>query len=97
MAFEREHNRSRSVPYESPDASHSLGYMLMVVKPGIVFTSLTNSCPVSLAMRKSTRDMPEPSTARKALIANCWTSVVWLGVKGEGISSFESSSRYLAS
>ena len=34
-------SRSRSAGYSTPDAAHSFEYMLIVVKPGIVFTSLT--------------------------------------------------------
>ncbi len=34
-------SRSISFGYGNPDASHSFGYMLMDVKPGIVFSSFT--------------------------------------------------------
>ena len=42
--------------------------MLIVVKPGIVLTSLTKSSPVCRASRKSTRAIPAPSMARNAAI-----------------------------
>ncbi len=34
-------NRSSSAPYSTPEAAQSLEYMLIVVNPGMVFTSLT--------------------------------------------------------
>jgi hypothetical protein len=71
--------------------------MLIVVNPGIVFTSLTNTSPDCPSSRKSTRARPAPSTARKASIA-CWrTSSIAAGASGAGINSFDPASMYLAS
>ena len=36
-----------------PDASHSFGYMLIDVKPGMVLISFIHSSPVSRSSRKS--------------------------------------------
>ena len=51
-----------------PVAAHSLLYMLIVVKPGIVLISLTNTSPRCPSTRKSTRLSPAPSIARNASI-----------------------------
>ena len=47
-----------------PEACHSRGYMLMVVKPGIVLISLTCHVPATRSSRKSTRPRPHASIAR---------------------------------
>src|SRR5438132_10350025 len=59
--------RSSSCEYSRPLAAHIFEYMLMVVKPGIVFTSFRYKTPLSPASRKSTRAMPAPSSAFRAI------------------------------
>ena len=49
-----------------PLASHSLGYMLNLVNPGIVLISFTVTRSVCRSTKKSTRAMPQQSIARKA-------------------------------
>src|SRR5439155_6607474 len=90
-------SRSMSFAYGSPVASHSLGYMLIGVKPGMVLISFTKSPPVRRSRRKSTRAMPAQSTASKARIASCWTRLTSRGRSLAGIISSEPSLRYLAS
>ncbi len=57
--------RSMSFGYGRPEASHSLGYMLMEVKPGIVLSSLMKIFPFVRSRKKSQRAIPVPSMARK--------------------------------
>ena len=47
------------------EASKSLAYTLVAVKPGIVFSSLTSTSP-SARTKQSARAMPSHSVARKA-------------------------------
>jgi hypothetical protein len=69
---------SRSLGYGMPDASQSFGYMLIDVKPGIVFTSQIYISNRSRVTRKSTRAMPEQSIALNAFTAMSWTLFVIL-------------------
>ena len=52
-----------------PILSHSLGYILIVVNPGIVFISLSIILFVSFSRKKSTLDNPLQSNALYALTA----------------------------
>ncbi len=47
-----------------PLASHSLGYMLMRVKPGMVLISFKNSSPLSPSSKKV--DARQPGTVQRA-------------------------------
>src|SRR5712691_2789395 len=93
-------SRSISSGYDIPEAAHSLGYMLMAVKPGMVLISFTEIFRVLLGepgyIRKSTRARTEQSTALKALIASCRTFLVSALLSLAGMISCEPSSRYLA-
>ena len=71
--------------------------MLMVVKPGIVFTSLTKIRRRSRASRKSTRAMPAPSTALKASIDSRRISSDAEVRSSAGMMTFDPASRYFAS
>src|SRR5690348_17646925 len=55
--------------YETPLASHSLGYMLIRVNPGIVLISLTRSSR-SPRRKKSTRAMPSQVNALNVRMAS---------------------------
>src|SRR5450756_355880 len=70
--------------------------MLMVVKPGMVLISFRYSLPVPRSRKKSTRAIPQQSTARKASTARRRTSAVASSGIGAGISNFELSLTYLA-
>ena len=70
--------RSMSFLYGTPVACHSLGYMEMLVKPGMVLISLRKMprlldlaafCVEAGSIRKSTRARPAQSQARKAAMA----------------------------
>ena len=52
-----------------PILSHSLGYILIVVNPGIVFITLSIILFVSFSRKKSTLDNPLQSNALYALTA----------------------------
>ena len=60
---------SSSSEYSIPDASNSFGYMLIFVKPGIVFISFIIILFVPFSTKKSTLESPLPSTALNAFIA----------------------------
>ena len=81
----------------APDAAQSVGYMLIVVKPGMVLTSFRYNVPVSPAMRKSTRAIPAQSTALNALTAIARISCVSGSGRSAGITSRDEPSRYFAS
>ena len=87
--------RSTSCAYGRPLASHIFEYMLIVVKPGMVFTSFKYSTWLSPASRKSTRAMPAPSIALNAATAFERTSSACASVSGAGIRSFDPSTRNL--
>ena len=57
---------SSSCGKETPLAAHIFEYMPIVVNPGIVLTSLTNSAPEERDRRKSTLAMPAQSIAWNA-------------------------------
>src|SRR5205823_10569044 len=90
-------SRSIKLGYDRPDASQSFGYMLIRVKPGMVFSSFSRTRPVARSMKKSTRAMPATSTAWKARTASARTSSATPASIGAGMSSREPSSRYFAS
>src|SRR5262249_4810254 len=58
-------SRSTSSAQDTPLASNASGYMLMLVKPGIVFTSFTTTL-MSGRRKKSTRAMASQPSARNA-------------------------------
>lgn len=63
-------NRSSSAEYDNPVDSHSLAYMLIEVKPGIVFNSFSQTRLFRRPTKKSTRAIPAQSIVRKA-----WTAI----------------------
>src|ERR1700693_240441 len=89
--------RSISFGYDRPEASQSLGYMLIRVKPGMVLSSFTSRRLVVRSRKKSTRAMPAASTAWKARSARLRASCATTVSTGAGISNREPSSRYFAS
>ena len=56
--------RRQRVGRSRPADSISLGYMLMAVKPGRVFSSLHSTRPVPFSTKKSQRDRPWQPSAR---------------------------------
>jgi hypothetical protein len=76
--------RSISSRKGMPVASQILGYMLMEVKPGMVFTSFRKILPVAFSMKKSTRAMPLSSSARKAAMAMAWNFLTCAGFQFGG-------------
>jgi hypothetical protein len=90
-------SRSSNLSYGRPVASHSLGYMLSLVNPGMVFISLIYTSSVCPCTKKSTRANPLPSMAKKALTAISLTFSAALGDMVAGIiSPLLLSSKYLA-
>ena len=82
--------------YATPLACHSLGYMLIDVKPGMVLISLTKISLSLPRMRKSTLARPAQSSALNARID---ISVILRAISsgsGAGISSSEAASSYFA-
>jgi hypothetical protein len=70
--------------------------MLIVVKPGIVFTSLTKIAPPR-STRKSTRAMPAQSMAWNAAIDSRWISAAVPASSAAGMMICDPWSRYFAS
>ena len=98
VTFDRERDQAiEERGYGRPLASHIFEYMLIVVKPGMVFTSLRYSIPLSPASRKSTRAMPAQSIALNAAIASARTSSLRVSVRRRGNHRARASSRYFAS
>jgi len=83
--------------YFIPECSHSLGYMLISVNPGIVFISFIYTLSVSFSTKKSTLESPLPSTALNALIAVLLISSIFSCDKSAGIITFDSAFLYFAS
>ena len=81
----------------TPLAAQSFAYMLMGVKPGMVFISLSQIAPVDLSMKKSTLASPEPSISSNALTAMLRISSDLSSGRGAGISRRLFGSAYLAS
>ncbi len=87
-----------SAGYGSPDASHILGYMLMVVNPGMVFTSLTNISPVSRGEQEvDARHAGAVDRPERRRSASRWIVAACAALSGAGMSVFDASSRYFAS
>ena len=66
-------NVSSNSEYSIPLSSHNFGYILVIVKPGIVFISLRYISSVSVFTKKSTLEKPFPSIALKAFTASFLT------------------------
>src|SRR5438309_1799013 len=94
----RSTSRDKSSGYGIPEASHSFGYMLIEVKPGIVFNSFKKNFPLVRSSNRSTRAIPSPSIVKKAFFAMSCTRLVCSASSFAGIISVAPfSSRYLAS
>src|SRR5258708_14896940 len=90
-------SRSTSSAQDTPLASNASGYMLMLVKPGIVFTSFTTTL-MSGRRKKSTRAMPSQPSARNARTESPCTRLT--NASGRSAGTFSSApcwSRYFAS
>lgn len=66
--------RSISAPYARPLASHSFGYMLMLVKPGMVLISLMNrrSLPIEQQIHRGPGPVEQQGTQPRARACASW-------------------------
>ena len=77
-----------------PEAAKSLGYMLISVKPGMVFGSLSSISPSLRRTKKSTLVRPEQPNDLKALTAAALTASSFSSGRRAGICSSLSPARY---
>ena len=87
--------RSHSSAGGIPVASHSFGYALVPVKPGIVLSSLTSTR--SPSTKKSTRASPAQPTRTKVSTASRRTSAITASGSRAGTISSIPPSLYFAS